>query len=157
MVQSSGEWFSAKEGKLTLNKGTQTKRAGGPNHNEKIGSGHGSFWHFFKISKIICVHLEIRTYLSAMVRLWGEWGEGLWSFQHHHSVSLSLSSPTSHRRAPCLSSSKAPQSWTECQKGLWSPLESFADQQWARPSLASTQIWTWENKLGDALHWQKWY
>ena len=89
-------------------------------------------------------HPEIIVNLSAMVRLWEGSREVLWSFQHCHSV---LSCPMSHNRAPCLSFSKAPQSWMECQKGLASPLESFEGQQWALPSLAWTQTETCENKL----------
>ena len=95
------------------------KRAGDNNENRKC------MW---------ASDTEIIVYLSAMVRLWEGSREVLWSFQHCHSVSLSCS--MSHNRAPCLSSSKAPQSWMECQKGLASPLESFEGQQWALPSLA---------------------
>ena len=104
------------------------------------------FSSFFLLLKLYLFHIHLmyhqniypktRAYLSAMVRLWGGSRE----------VLCSLSSP--HRRAPCLSPSKAPQSWMACRKELWSPLESFADQQWALLSLASTQIETCENQFG---------
>ena len=103
----------------------------------------GSTWNdTIVVIKVIASYV---AYLSARVCLWGGLAEGLWSFQQSHSVSLSCL--MYHNRAPCLSSSKAPRSWMDCQKVLGSPQESFAGQRWALQSLASTQTGTCKNKL----------